>query len=221
MVLRYLFAVDGWQAQVRASARAEADALQARIKPHFLFNSMNTIAGLVRHDPVVAERAVLDLSDLFRAALGAGEADSSLREEVELAERYLAIETLRLGDRLQVRLAPARTAALATAVAAPGAAAAAGERGAARRLAPAAGRLRSTSTWRPTASVLQSASAIRRRRPNGHDRRRRSATRSASIGHRLAYAFGPRARMTARGTRATIAANSRCRSRGRPHDDDR
>ncbi len=102
VVLRYLYVIDGWQAQVRASARARADALQARIKPHFLFNSMNTIAGLVRHDPVVAERAVLDLSDLFRAALGAGESDSSLREEVDLAERYLAIEALRLGPRLQV-----------------------------------------------------------------------------------------------------------------------
>ena len=85
VVLRYLYVIDGWQAQVRASARAEVDALQARIKPHFLFNSMNTIAGLVRHDPVVAERAVLDLSDLFRAALDAGESDSTLAEEVELA----------------------------------------------------------------------------------------------------------------------------------------
>ncbi len=102
VVLRYLYAIDGWQSQVRASARAEADALQARIKPHFLFNSMNTIAGLVRSDPIVAERAVLDLSDLFRAALGAGESGSSLREEVELAERYLAIEALRFGSRLQV-----------------------------------------------------------------------------------------------------------------------
>ncbi|HEY0661417.1 MAG TPA: histidine kinase [Lysobacter sp.] len=102
VVLRYLYINDGWAAQVRASARAEADALQARIKPHFLFNSMNTIVGLVRSDPVVAERAMLDLSDLFRAALGAGESDSTLREEVELAERYLAIEQLRLGERLQV-----------------------------------------------------------------------------------------------------------------------
>ena len=102
VVLRYLYVIDGWQAQVRASERAEVDALQARIKPHFLFNSMNTIAGLVRRDPVVAERAILDLSDLFRAALGAGESDSSLAEEVELVERYLAIETLRLGPRLQV-----------------------------------------------------------------------------------------------------------------------
>jgi two-component system sensor histidine kinase AlgZ len=103
IVLRYLYAVDGWRAQVRASARAEADALQARIRPHFLFNSMNTIASLVRHDPALAERAVLDLSDLFRAALGAGEESSTLAEEVELAQRYLAIETLRLGTRLAVR----------------------------------------------------------------------------------------------------------------------
>src|SRR5690606_41623596 len=87
---------------VRASARAQADALQARIRPHFLFNSLNAIVGLVRRDPVVAEQALLDLSDLFRAALGAGESDSSLREEVELAERYLAIEGLRLGERLKV-----------------------------------------------------------------------------------------------------------------------
>ena len=102
-VLPYLYAIDAWRAQVRASARAEADALQARIRPHFLFNSMNTIASLIRQNPAVAERAVLDLSDLFRAALGAGEDDSSLAEEVALAERYLAIEQLRLGERLQVR----------------------------------------------------------------------------------------------------------------------
>ena len=102
VVLRYLYAVDRWQAQVHASARAQADALQARIRPHFLFNSMNTIAGVLRRDPAVAERAVLDLSDLFRAALGAGQGDSTLEEEIGLAERYLAIEQLRLGQRLQV-----------------------------------------------------------------------------------------------------------------------
>ena len=102
VVLRYLYAIDGWQAQVHASARAQADALQARIRPHFLFNSLNAIVGLVRRDPVVAEQALLDLSDLFRAALGAGESNSSLGEEVELAERYLAIESLRLGERLRV-----------------------------------------------------------------------------------------------------------------------
>ncbi|MEO6383443.1 MAG: histidine kinase [Thermomonas sp.] len=101
-VLPYLHAIDAWRAQVAASARAEVDALQARIRPHFLFNSMNTIASLIRRDPVVAERAVLDLSDLFRAALGAGQGDSTLAEEVALAEQYLAIEQLRLGDRLQI-----------------------------------------------------------------------------------------------------------------------
>lgn len=101
-LLRYFYVSDRWAAQLNANARAEADALQARIRPHFLFNSMNLIATLVRRDPVVAERAVLDLSDLFRAALGAGEGDSSLTQEVELAKRYLSIESLRLGDRLQV-----------------------------------------------------------------------------------------------------------------------
>lgn len=103
LALRHFYVSDRWSAQVQANARAEADALQARIRPHFLFNSMNLIAGLIRRDAGVAERAVLDLSDLFRAALGAGEGDSSLAEECELAERYLSIESLRLGDRLQVR----------------------------------------------------------------------------------------------------------------------
>ncbi|WP_040145443.1 sensor histidine kinase, partial [Xanthomonas citri] len=103
LALRYFYVSDRWEAQVQANARAEADALQARIRPHFLFNSMNLIASLLRRDPVVAEQAVLDLSDLFRAALGAGEGVSTLRAECELAERYLAIESLRLGERLQVR----------------------------------------------------------------------------------------------------------------------
>ncbi len=103
VALRYFYVSDRWAAQLQANARAEADALQARIRPHFLFNSMNLIAGLLRRSPAVAEQAVLDLSDLFRAALGAGEGESSLRAECELAERYLSIESLRLGERLQVR----------------------------------------------------------------------------------------------------------------------
>src|SRR5690606_31328963 len=76
VAVRYFYVLDGWKAQVRASALAQADALQARIRPHFLFNSLNAIVGLVRRDPVVAEQALLDLSDLFRAALGAGESGS-------------------------------------------------------------------------------------------------------------------------------------------------
>jgi two-component system sensor histidine kinase AlgZ len=102
LALRYFYVSEQWRARVKAASKAEVDALQARIRPHFLFNSMNTIASLVRSDPVTAERAVEDLSELFRAALGAGEGESTLAEEITLAERYLAIEALRLGPRLQV-----------------------------------------------------------------------------------------------------------------------
>jgi two-component system sensor histidine kinase AlgZ len=100
--LRYFYVSEQWLARLNAQAKAEVDALQARIRPHFLFNSMNTIASLVRSDPVTAERAVEDLSELFRAALGAGHGESTLAEEIHLAERYLAIEALRLGERLRV-----------------------------------------------------------------------------------------------------------------------
>lgn len=101
-LLRYFHFQQRWQQQVAAQARAQVDALQARIRPHFLFNSMNSIASLVRRDPATAERAIEDLADLFRAALGADGADASLAEEIELCQRFLAIESLRLGDRLQV-----------------------------------------------------------------------------------------------------------------------
>ena len=101
-LLRYFYVSEQWRTQVAAHAQAEVRALQARIKPHFLFNSMNSIASLVRHDPRTAERAIEDLADLFRAALGAGHGESTLGEELHLAERYLAIEQLRLGDRLRV-----------------------------------------------------------------------------------------------------------------------
>lgn len=194
VVLRYLFVIDGWQAQVRASARAEVDALQARIKPHFLFNSMNTIAGLVRHDPVVAERAVLDLSDLFRAALGAGESDSSLREEVELAERYLAIETLRLGPRLQVEWR--RTEPLPWSQPMPR-----------LLLQPllenavlhGVSRLAAGGLLEIALAVKDDCLHIVIRNPALPPETNGGGAQHAqrSIGHRLTYAFGPRARMTA------------------------
>ncbi|MFC4729595.1 sensor histidine kinase [Coralloluteibacterium thermophilus] len=101
-LLRYFYVREQWRAKVRAHAEAEVRALQARIRPHFLFNSMNTIASLVRVDPATAERAVEDLAELFRAALGAGKGEATLAEELHLAERYLAIEGLRLGERLRV-----------------------------------------------------------------------------------------------------------------------
>ena len=106
--LRYFYVQQQWRQQVQAQAHAQVQALQARIRPHFLFNSMNSIASLVRRDPVTAERAIEDLSDLFRAALGADRGESTLGEELTLCRRYLAIEALRLGERLRVRweLAP-------------------------------------------------------------------------------------------------------------------
>ncbi len=103
IALRYFAAHDRWKAQVRAVSQAQMDALQARIRPHFLFNSMNSIAALVRRDPAAAERAVEDLSELFRAALGPSGQHGSLQDEIALAERFLSIEQLRLGERLSVR----------------------------------------------------------------------------------------------------------------------
>lgn len=103
VALRYFFVLERWRAGVETQARAEMEALQARIHPHFLFNTMNSIASLIAIDPERAERAVEDFSDLMRAALGR-KASHSLGEELALVRRYLAIEQLRLGDRLLVRM---------------------------------------------------------------------------------------------------------------------
>ena len=113
LALRYFYVSEQWSSRLKAHAKAEVDALQARIRPHFLFNSMNTIASLVRSDPPTAERAVEDLSELFRAALGAGHGESTLAEEIHLAKRYLAIEALRLGPRLRVHWQVADSAPMA------------------------------------------------------------------------------------------------------------
>jgi len=103
-MLRYFYVLAEWQARLAAVAHAKVEALQARIRPHFLFNSMNTVAALVRVDPVAAERTVENLSELFRAALGQHDTHTAtLGEELQLVDRYLAIEQLRLGDRLHVR----------------------------------------------------------------------------------------------------------------------
>jgi len=102
-MLRYFYVLAQWQARLAAVTRAQVEALQARIRPHFLFNSMNTVAALIRVDPAAAERTVEDLSELFRAALGQHDTgDGTLGEELALVERYLAIEQLRLGERLRV-----------------------------------------------------------------------------------------------------------------------
>ncbi|OGT91947.1 MAG: hypothetical protein A2286_11955 [Gammaproteobacteria bacterium RIFOXYA12_FULL_61_12] len=102
LLLRYLYVQFLHGRQAAAEARARFQALQSRIRPHFLFNSMNTIATLTRIDPQLAESLVEDLADLFRASLSEADRLSTLGEELSLARRYLGIEGLRLGGRLGV-----------------------------------------------------------------------------------------------------------------------
>lgn len=87
--------------RIEAQSRAELDALQARIRPHFLFNSLNTAAELTHQDPAAAEQALLNLANLFRAAMHAGE-QAQLQDEIALAKQYLVLEQWRLGSRLKV-----------------------------------------------------------------------------------------------------------------------
>ncbi len=91
------------QALSPAQHEARLQALQARIRPHFLFNTINAVLSIVRADPKRAETALEDMADLFRVAMMEQHELVPLSKEVELARQYLAIEELRLGDRLQVR----------------------------------------------------------------------------------------------------------------------
>lgn len=102
LALRYFYVAHEWQRNIEMQARARVHALQARIRPHFLFNSMNTIASLTRTDPALAESAVQDLADLFRANLSEKRNTITLSEELEVSRIYQRIEELRLGDRLRV-----------------------------------------------------------------------------------------------------------------------
>ncbi|HTE41617.1 MAG TPA: histidine kinase [Steroidobacteraceae bacterium] len=102
VALRYFYVTAEWRRTVESEAQARIRALQARIRPHFLFNSMNTIAALTRSNPEQAEQAVEDLADLFRASLSDARQRITLREELEIARVYQRIEQLRLGERLHV-----------------------------------------------------------------------------------------------------------------------
>ncbi|MEJ2687813.1 MAG: sensor histidine kinase [Gammaproteobacteria bacterium] len=103
LALRYFFVRHQWRRQLEAEARARIEALQARIRPHFLFNSLNTIAALTRSQPEQAEEAVEDLADLFRATLAEVHAEVPLAQELEVCRRYVHMESLRLGERLRVQ----------------------------------------------------------------------------------------------------------------------
>jgi two-component system sensor histidine kinase AlgZ len=101
MVLAGLF----WRAKARtpAATAARLAELQSRIRPHFLFNTLNSAIALVRAEPAKAEAVLEDLSELFRHALADPAESVTLGQEIALAQRYLAIEQVRFGDRLQVQ----------------------------------------------------------------------------------------------------------------------
>ena len=102
LLLRYFYVQYQWKRNVQREARARFEVLQARIRPHFLFNSMNTIASLIRSNPELAEHTIMDLADLFRASLKKNSPTVTLAEEIAMAQQYQRIEELRLGDRLKV-----------------------------------------------------------------------------------------------------------------------
>jgi two-component system sensor histidine kinase AlgZ len=102
VVLRYFYVQRQTRRTIEAEARARFQALQARIRPHFMFNSMNTIASLTRTNPALAEEVVEDLAELFRISLSDAGNLTTLGAELELIRRYLKIETLRMGERLRV-----------------------------------------------------------------------------------------------------------------------
>jgi two-component system sensor histidine kinase AlgZ len=102
-MLRYFYIRQAWQQELLSQTEARVQALQARIRPHFLFNSLNSIASLIAQNPEAAEAATEDLADLFRGALRKADQSIPLKEELDLVRKYLRMEQRRLGDRLQIQ----------------------------------------------------------------------------------------------------------------------
>lgn len=102
LALRYLLAKHELRQRTLSEARAKMQALQSRIRPHFVFNSLNIIASLTRNEPARAERAIEDMADLFRMMLSEDEQLVPVKKEIDVAKKYLALETLRLDQRLHV-----------------------------------------------------------------------------------------------------------------------
>lgn len=105
LLLRYFWTRQQWRAQVRAESEARFQALTARIRPHFLFNALNSLAQLIVSSPAQAEHLVEDLADVLRASLEDPRRLVPLSEEIEACDAYLRIEQARLGGRLSVRWA--------------------------------------------------------------------------------------------------------------------
>ena len=101
VMLRYFYLQQQLREQHQAELQARVQALQSRIRPHFLFNSMNSIASLIHVDPGKAEKLIVDLSTLFRASLSEASL-VPLEQELELCRQFVSIEKIRLEKRLQV-----------------------------------------------------------------------------------------------------------------------
>lgn len=102
LTLRYLLGIHELQQRTVSEERARMQALKSRIRPHFVFNSLNIIASLTRSSPSKAERAIEDMADLFRIMLSESENLVPVHKEVETAQKYIALEQLRLDSRLNV-----------------------------------------------------------------------------------------------------------------------
>ncbi len=100
--LRYMILAHRSEKDAKSEQESRMQALQSRIRPHFLFNSMNSIASLTRSDPARAEAALQDLADLFRVLLADARKLVPISAEREISRQYLEIEKLRLGDRLKI-----------------------------------------------------------------------------------------------------------------------
>lgn len=100
LLLRYFSARAQWEENVLAESEARYQSLSARIRPHFLFNCLNSIAALIAIKPAAAETMVEDLADLFRASLSKGSALITMAEELDLVRKFARIEQTRLGARL-------------------------------------------------------------------------------------------------------------------------
>jgi two-component system sensor histidine kinase AlgZ len=102
LALRYFLARHQLRQRSLSEARARLDAARARLRPHFLFNTMNIITSLIRSAPDKAEAAVVDMADLFRSMISDTESLVPVNHEIAFAQKYLDIEALRFDTRLQV-----------------------------------------------------------------------------------------------------------------------
>ena len=111
---RYFYLREDSVRRIQSEAEARVQALQSRIRPHFLFNSLNTLANLTAVDPEKTEQMILDMADIFRASMQRSDVLIPFSDEKQLCQQYLSLESQRLGDRLAVEFSTATATAAFT-----------------------------------------------------------------------------------------------------------